>query len=93
MIADGGMLHDYAILSIAFEDFIDYFLDKNSLLINEHNCLLIKEMVIWTRTIDKLLYANLNKDSEFVTVLMYCYFCVIINHFMPMMHNITRIER
>lgn len=90
MIADGGMLHDYAILSIAFEDFVDYFMGDNSLIVDEFNCLLIKEMIIWTRQIEKFLYEILNKDSEYVTVLMHCYFCVIVKHFVPMMQDITR---
>lgn len=92
MIADSGILHDYAILSIAFEDFLDYFLSENSLIIDEFNCLLLKEMIIWTRTIDKILYEKFDKESEFVSVLIYCYFCVIVKHFVPLMQDVTRRE-
>jgi hypothetical protein len=89
MIADGGMLHDYAILSIAFEDFLDYFMGEKSLTIDEFNCLLLKEMIIWTRTIEKILYEKLDKESEYVSVLIYCYFYVIVKHFVPMMQDVT----
>lgn len=90
MVAEGYIFHDFAILSIAFNDFLDVFLSEPSLIINEHDCLLFKEMIIWTRTIEKILFAILNEKSEFVTVLIYCYFSVIVKHFVPMMETITK---
>lgn len=93
MIAEGGILHDYAILSIAFEDFLDYFMSESSLIISENDCVLLKEMIIWTRKIEKILYEKLDKKSEFVTVLIFCYFSVIVKHFVPMMESLTRGDR
>lgn len=93
MIAEGGILHDYAILSIAFEDFLDFFMGENSLVINESDCLLFKELIIWTRKIDKILFEILDEKSELVTVLIFCYFNVIVKHFVPMIESMTRGER
>lgn len=93
MIAEGGMLHDYAILSIAFDDFLDYFMGEHSIIINESNYLLLKEMIIWTRKIEEILFEKLDKESEFVTVLIFCYFSVIVKHFVPMMESMTRGEK
>lgn len=93
MITEGGILHDYAILSIAFEDFLDYFMGENSLIINESDCLLLKEMIIWTRKIEKILFEKLDDKSELVSVLIFCYFNVIVKHFVPMMESMTRGER
>lgn len=90
MIADGGMLHDYAILSIAFEDFLNYFLGDNSLVIDTSNCLLLKEMIIWTRKLEQIIFEKLNKEDEVITVLLYCYFSIIVKHFIPMMENLTK---
>lgn len=90
MIAEGSIFHDFAVLSIAFNNFVDYFLSEPSLTINEHDCLLFKEMIIWTRTIEKTLFTILDKESEFVTVLIYCYFSVVVKHFVPMMEAVTK---
>lgn len=93
MIAEGGILHDYAIMSIAFDDFIDYFLNEHSLTINECDCLLFKKMIIWIRTIENILFDVLDKGNEFVTVLIYCYFSVVVKRFVPMMEQVTREEK
>lgn len=93
MVADGGKLHDYAMLSLAFDDFIEYFMSEYTIKISECDCLLLKEMIIWTRTIEQILFKTLDKESEFVGVLIHCYFSVIVKHFVPMMESITRGER
>ncbi|XP_050541449.1 midasin [Daktulosphaira vitifoliae] len=89
MIQDGGMLHDYAVFSAAFDDFIDYFLNEYSLVIDEINYRSFKEIICWTRTIEKLIYLNLEKNAEFLIVLTYCYFSVIVKHFIPLSESIT----
>lgn len=89
MIANGGIYHDYAILSIAFDDFIDYFMSESSFIINECNCLLFKEMIIWIRTIENILFENFDKKSELETVLIYCYYSVVVKHFIPMLESMT----
>lgn len=93
MIANGGMFHDYAILSIAFDDFLDYFMGEYSLIIDERNSLLVKEMIIWTRTIEKNIFENLDKQNEFVTVLIYCYFSAVVKHFIPMTDTMTTLNK
>lgn len=92
-MTNDGILHDFSVLSIVFDDLIDYFLNDSSLLINECDCLLFKEMVIWTRTIEKMLFNKLDNKSEFITVLIHCYFKVIIKHFIPTMESITKGEK
>lgn len=88
-MTNDGILHDFSVLSIVFDDLIDYFLNDSSLLINESDCLLFKEMVIWTRTIEKMLFDKLGNESEFITVLIHCYFKVVIKHLIPIMESIT----
>lgn len=90
MIADGGILHDYAILSTAFDNFIDYFLNENSLTINNYDSLSFKKMIIWLRTIERILFDVLDKENEFVTVLVYCYFSVVVKHFIPMIELVAK---
>lgn len=89
MLEDSGLLHDYAVLSMAFDELINYFLKKSSWNISEHNCVRFKEMIIWTRTIEKMLFENLEKESEFVTVTIFCYFNVIVKHFLPMIEVVA----
>lgn len=89
-MTNDGILHDFSVLSIVLDDLVDYFLNDSSLLINEADCLLFKEMIIWTRTIEKMLFNELDNESEFITVLIHCYFKVIIKHFIPTMESITR---
>lgn len=93
MIADGGILHDYAILSIAFENYLNYFLVESSLVINTSSCTLFKEIIIWSRKLEQIIFEKLNEDSEFITVLLYCYFSIIVKHFIPMMENLSRVGR
>lgn len=93
MIVNGGIYHDYAILSIALDDFTEYFMGDHLLVINEYNCLLFKEMIIWTRTIENILFENTENKSEFETVLIYCYFSVIVKYFIPMMESMISGEK
>ncbi|VVC30846.1 ATPase, dynein-related, AAA domain,von Willebrand factor, type A,AAA+ ATPase domain,P-loop [Cinara cedri] len=93
MISNGGILHDYAILSNAFEDFINYFLNDHSVNINEFNSTRFKELIIWTRTIEKKIFENLKEKNEFVTVLVYSYFNVIVKHFIPIIESMIKTEK
>lgn len=89
MIEDGGIKHDYAVVSNAFNDFINFFMHKSTLIIDEYNCLLLKEIIIWTRTVEENIFGSTDYENEFVVVLIHCYFNVIINHFIPIMDSIT----
>jgi len=40
MIADGGIMHDYAVLSIAFDNYIDFYLGNDTFSILDNDCLL-----------------------------------------------------
>lgn len=93
MVENGGIYHDFAILSIAFDDFIDYFMTEHSFIINECNCLLFKEMIIWIRTIENIFFENLDKKSEFETVSIYCYFSVVVKHFIPMLESMIEEQK
>lgn len=93
MIDDGGILHDYAILSIAFDKYIDYFLGNISFAIIDNDCLRFKGMIIWIRTVEKLLFEHLDKEKEFITVLIHCYFNIVIKNFLPMLEMCTRFKR
>lgn len=93
MIADGGIKCDFAIISIAFNKFVDFFMNESTLIINEYNCLLFKEIIIWTRTVEQTLFEKIDTENEFVVVLIHCYFKVIVNHFIPVMNSITNGEK
>lgn len=85
MISNGGILHDYAILSNVFDDLINYFLTDHAINIDENNCMRFKEMIIWYRIIEKKIFDKRNKENEFIIVLVYSYFNVIVGHFIPLM--------
>lgn len=89
MIIDGGIKHDYAIISIAFDNFINFFMSESALIIDEYNCLLLKEIIIWSRTVERILFENINDGNELTVVSIFCYFNVIVNNFIPMMDSIT----
>jgi len=93
MIEDGGMMHDYAILSIAFDNYIDFYLGNDLFSILDKDCLLFKEMTIWIHTIEKLLFENLDKEKEFITVLVHCYFNIVTKNFLPILEMSTRKNR
>jgi len=93
MITDGGIMHDYAVLSIAFDKYIDFYLGNNKFSILDKDCLQFKEMVIWIRTIENLLFENLDKEKEFITVLIHCYFNIVTKSFLPMLEMSTRKDR
>jgi len=93
MIADGGIMHDYAVLSIAFDKYIEFYLGNNTFSILDCDCLLFKEMIIWIHTIEKLLFENLDKEKELITVLIHCYFNIVTKNFIPMLEMSTRKNR
>ncbi|KAE9533494.1 hypothetical protein AGLY_009132 [Aphis glycines] len=93
MITDGGIMHDYAVLSIAFDKYINFYLGNNTFAILDRDCLLFKEMIIWIHTIENLLFENLDKEKEFITVLIHCYFNIVTKSFLPMLEMSTRKNR
>lgn len=93
MITDGGITHDYAVLSIAFDKYIDFYLGNNTFSILDKDCLQFKEMLIWIHTVENLLFENLDKEKEFITVLIHCYFNIVTKSFLPMLEMSTRINR
>lgn len=93
MIADGGIMHDYAVLSIAFDKYIEFYLGNNTFAILDNDCLLFKEMIIWIHTIEKLLFENLDIEKELITVLIHCYFNIVTKNFIPMLEMSTRKNR
>jgi len=93
MIIDGGMKHDYAIISIAFDNFINFFMSESTLIIDEYNCLLLKEIIIWARTVERILFERIDNENELIIVSIYCYFNVIVNNFIPILDSITNGEK
>lgn len=93
MVTDGGIMHDYAVLSTAFDKYINFYLGNNTFAILDGDCLLFKEMIIWIQTIENLLFENLDKEKEFVTVLIHCYFNIVTKSFLPMLEMSTRKNR
>ncbi|XP_060859886.1 midasin [Metopolophium dirhodum] len=93
MIADGGIMHDYAVLSLAFDKYIEFYLGNSTFSILDKDCVLFKEMIIWIHTIEKLLFENLDKEKELITVLIHCYFNIVTKNFLPMLEMSTRKNR
>lgn len=93
MIVNGGIMHDYAVLSTAFDKYIEFYLGNNKFSILDNDCLVFKEMIIWIRTIEKLLFDDLEKEKELITVLIHCYFNIVTKNFLPMLEMSTRKNR
>lgn len=91
-IERGGIFHDYAILSLALDDFIDFFMEEHSLKIDERNCHIFKKIIYYIRLVERKILGNDDKP-EYVVTLIHCYFDFVVEQFLPMIESISRGER
>jgi len=86
MLGIDGFSNDFIILSIAFDDFVNFFINEQSLTIHSLGCLEFKEIIISTRRIEKLIFDDdIPLKDEFLNVLIYCYFKIVVKRFVPLM--------